>query len=78
MSSDVEQDIRIASLERRIAALEAHLGVQAPGADATASPEVIAQLRAGNMIAAIKAIREIEGLGLAQAKTRAEQIAATM
>jgi ribosomal protein L7/L12 len=77
MSSDGAQDIKIAQLERRIAALEAHLGMHPPQPDASISPDVIALIESGNLIGAIKAVREIEGLGLAEAKARVEAIAAT-
>jgi ribosomal protein L7/L12 len=41
-----------------------------PGVD----PEVISHLRAGNLINAIKRVREITGMGLAEAKREAERI----
>ena len=45
-----------------------------PGVD----PEVLTHLRAGNKINAIKRLREITGLGLADAKREAERIAAEL
>lgn len=83
---------QVESLRIRVEALEAQMRVlqgggtiaQAPGVDAagfateTASvdPEVLALLRRGNTIAAIKAYREKSGLELAEAKEAVERIAA--
>jgi ribosomal protein L7/L12 len=78
MSLDASQDNRIAALERRIVALESHLGITPEAVPDVLIAEVHELIRRGNKIGAIKLVRELEGSGLVEAKARVEGIAARM
>lgn len=74
MRSDLAR--RIAAVDRKLDALARHLNADLPGATAPDVPDrVVALLREGRKIEAIKAYREATGAGLAEAKDRIEQIA---
>lgn len=63
---------RIATIERKLDAVMAHLGVAAPAPE---EPEVVRLLELGKRIEAIKVYRERTGLGLAEAKGAVDEIA---
>jgi len=79
-----EDQVQLAALKTRIFQLEAqvkflykHLGVTYVEEVASGDlPEVIAALRQGNLIEAIKAYRLSTNAGLAEAKTAVEEIRA--
>ena len=66
-----EDSGRMRLLEMRIRRVEDQLGIPPDPVD----PDVLAQLIAGNKIAAIKIYRERTGLGLKEAKDAVEEIA---
>ena len=55
---------RVAKLERAVAFFERHLGVHVPAEVAGVSPRVLALVRGGDKMAAIKAYREETGVDL--------------
>ena len=65
---------RVAELEDKVEKLYRHLGLtydpNAPAED----PRLIAYIRQGNLIEAIKVYREIYNVGLAEAKAAVEQM----
>ncbi|MGI5244022.1 hypothetical protein [Dactylosporangium sp. CA-139066] len=71
---------RLARLERQVAFLYRHFGLDPaladafPGADGM-PPEFTEALRRNNLIAAIKIYRQVTGAGLAEAKDQVERIA---
>ena len=71
-----ERDIVFAlgQLERRIAAIESHLGISPPEPARQASPEVIELISTGRTIEAIKQLREETGMQLGEAKDEVERI----
>jgi len=79
-----EDQVQLAALKSRVFQLEAqvkflykHLGVTYVEEIAVGDPpEVIAALRQGNLIEAIKAYRLSTNVGLAEAKTAVEEIRA--
>ena len=68
---------RILELEARVAELERRLGMVRPEV-AGASSAVIAHLREGDLLAAIKAYRAEHGCDLATAKRAVESLAASL
>ena len=84
----VDEDVRIAvyELQQRVAALEAQVAGLGGAVDTAPGwsqrefgtggddPDVVAALRSGNKIEAIKLQRERTGLGLAEAKHAVEEI----
>ncbi|GAA3385033.1 ribosomal protein L7/L12 [Cryptosporangium minutisporangium] len=62
---------QLASVERKLDVIIAHLGIDLPR---EAYPEVLALLRKGEKIAAIKAYREQTGAGLKEAKDAVEHM----
>ncbi len=88
MSSEdiVDHGRRIAELERKVTALYERIGQLEPGStgsvfasdarppDPRADPRVLGPLQAGNKIEAIKAYRELTGVGLAEAKDVVDSI----
>jgi large subunit ribosomal protein L7/L12 len=72
MEEDTHARIRIAALERKVSQLYEHLGIPEPGDRIGISPEAQQALDAGNMIQAIKIVREQTGMGLAEAKALIE------
>ena len=79
-----EDQVQLAALRTRVFQLEAqvkflykHLGVTyVEELVASDPPAVIAALKQGNLIEAIKAYREIYNVGLAEAKTAVEELRA--
>jgi ribosomal protein L7/L12 len=79
-----EDQAQIAALKTRVFQLEAqvrflytHLGITyVPEISSIDPPEVIAALKQGNLIEAIKAYRLATNLGLAEAKAAVEEIRA--
>jgi ribosomal protein L7/L12 len=72
MEEDTHARIRIAALERKVSQLYSHLGIAEPGDRAGISPEAQQALDSGNMIQAIKIVREQNGISLAEAKAMIE------
>ncbi|MCT1492696.1 ribosomal protein L7/L12 [Corynebacterium sanguinis] len=68
--------VRVAELERTVAALAQQAGVDHPRRRPLASDEVRRLLADGQPIAAIKELREQTGLGLAEAKRVVDRIQA--
>ncbi|GAA4245632.1 hypothetical protein [Dactylosporangium darangshiense] len=71
---------RLARLERQVAFLYRHFGLDPALADAFPGaagmpPEFTEALRAQNLIAAIKIYRQVTGAGLAEARDEVERIA---
>lgn len=56
---------RLTEVERRLDLVMAHLGLTDEGPDV---PEVREHLRAGRLVAAVRAYRQATGVGLAEAK----------
>jgi ribosomal protein L7/L12 len=71
-----ERDVVFAlgQLERRIAAIEAHLGLSPPEPPREASPAVVELIATGRTIEAIKQLREETGMALGEAKDAVERI----
>ena len=71
-----ERDVvfAIGQIERRLAAIEAHLGLSPPEPAATASPAVVELISNGQAIEAIKQLREETGMSLGAAKDEVERI----
>lgn len=84
MSTIAEQDIaalrqRVNRLEAQVEFLYRHLGVTfVEDTYATDDPNVVAALRANNLIEAIKFYRERTGVGLAEAKSAVEEMRARL
>lgn len=77
---DAHEHIRLARLERQVAFLYRHLGLDPALADAFPAadglpPEFVAALRRHDLITAIKIYRQATGAGLADAKEAVERIA---
>lgn len=76
----IERDVaalraRVARLEHTVAWLEAHLGVKAPAESASGvSDRVLALVRTGDKMAAIKTLCAETGVGLAEAKQIVESL----
>jgi ribosomal protein L7/L12 len=71
--------IRIAALERKVAELYAHLGLEEPAGTPSSGdvdPRVLASIQEGNLIEAIKHQREATGAGLAEAKAAVDALVA--
>ncbi len=64
-------EARLAALESNLQAVMAHLGLdwQEPAAPSGVDDEVLRLVQAGKDIEAIKRVRQLTGLGLAEAKT---------
>ena len=79
-----EDQVQLAALKTRVFQLEAqvrflytHLGITyVPEISSIDPPDVIAALKQGNLIEAIKAYRLATNLGLAEAKAAVEEIRA--
>jgi ribosomal protein L7/L12 len=79
-----EDQVQLAALKTRVFQLEAqvrflytHLGITyVPEISTIDPPDVIAALKQGNLIEAIKAYRLATNVGLAEAKTAVEEIRA--
>ena len=67
---------RVMHLEQQLAHLYRHLGISMPPADPLG--EIAGLIASGNKIAAIAKYRELRGVGLAEAKTAVDDIAARM
>ena len=65
---------RVAELEDRVEFLYRHLKLEYVADPIAANARVVAQIRAGNLIEAIKVYREIYNTGLAEAKTAVDRI----
>ncbi len=79
MSTVEQQEIyllrsRINRLEAQVDQLYRHLGISFVEDTASYDPRVVAALRSGNMIEAIKYYREAQDVGLAEAKLAVEDI----
>jgi ribosomal protein L7/L12 len=72
MEEDTHARIRIAALESKVSQLYSHLGIAEPQARAGISPEAQQALDAGNVLQAIKIVREQNGISLAEAKAMIE------
>jgi hypothetical protein len=77
---DPAESIRLARLERQVAFLYRHFGLDPALADVFGvpdglPPEFVAALRRQDLIAAIKLYRQATGAGLADAKETVERIA---
>lgn len=68
MEFEPQHAVALAQLERRVAQIEAHLGLSPPPIETSVAPEVQQMVASGNVIGAIKRHRELTGLGLAEAK----------
>jgi len=80
MTMDAADSIRLARIERQLAFLYRHFGLDPQLADAFPAagnlpPEFTEALRQQNLIAAIKIYRQVTGAGLAEAKDAVERIA---
>jgi ribosomal protein L7/L12 len=64
----------VAELEDRVEFLYRHLKLEFVADPIAANARVVAQIRAGNLIEAIKVYREIYNAGLAEAKTAVDRI----
>jgi ribosomal protein L7/L12 len=72
---DVQQLLaRVAKLERQVAYMAEQLSMQVPDDLTGASQRVMALVRAGDRVAAIKAYREETGVDLLTAKTFVESL----
>ncbi|MDG6104372.1 hypothetical protein Daura_10980 [Dactylosporangium aurantiacum] len=77
---DAPESIRLARLERQVAFLYRHFGLDPaladvfPGADGL-PPEFLAALKRHDLVTAIKLYRQATGAGLADAKETVERIA---
>lgn len=65
---------RVAELEDKVEKLYKHLGLTYNPNAPTEDPRLIAAIRKGNLIEAIKVYREIYNVGLAEAKAAVEQM----
>ncbi|MEA2124171.1 MAG: hypothetical protein QOI80_953 [Solirubrobacteraceae bacterium] len=76
MSGDdiLNLQMRVAELERRLAALDGLTPGAGPPPAAGSDPEISRLLAEDNMIGAIKRYRELTGAGLAEAKQAVERI----
>ena len=72
MEEGTHARIRIAALERKVSELYSHLGIAEPEPRVGISPEAQQALDAGNVIQAIKIVREQNGISLAEAKAMVE------
>lgn len=78
-----EQDLislraRVAELERRLEFLYKRMGVEYIDNPGMADSRIIALIKKGNKIEAIKMYRELTNTGLAEAKNAVEQIESTL
>ena len=69
---------RVAELEDRLQFLYHHFSVEYVADPVAANARVVAQIKAGNLIEAIKVYREIYNGGLAEAKAAVEKIQADL
>jgi ribosomal protein L7/L12 len=68
-------EMRLAAIERNLKLVMDHLGVVVPDPE---HPRVVAELRAGRKITAIKEYRDATGAGLAEAKAAVEHLQAQL
>jgi ribosomal protein L7/L12 len=66
--------LRLRRLEEQVALLSARAGVPWDDGTSGAPPQVVALLREGKTIQAIKAYRDATGVGLAEAKEAVERL----
>ena len=69
-SNDAAMNARLVRLERKLDLVLAHLQIEAPGDDLDGVRDLMAT---GDKIGAIKAYRDITGVGLAEAKSAVER-----
>jgi ribosomal protein L7/L12 len=74
MEFDAQHAYRLAQLERQVALIMQHLGIQDPGPTTTASARVVELARSGNKIEAIKQYRQETGADLGTAKGVVDQL----
>ncbi|MEU6476293.1 ribosomal protein L7/L12 [Streptomyces sp. NPDC047017] len=67
-------DKRLVRIERRLAAVADHLGLEEPDGQRAQRERVESLVREGKQVAAIKAYREMTGAGLKEAKDAVDQI----